>query len=278
MGRRIDGRFTATDDFNLDGHHIIGMTFLGDLPQGGAAIGETLVWSGDQWTPGAGSGSGGGPVDWDDVVNTPSEYPPEAHTQGWSTITGKPLFVNSIVAGTGIAVSGATGDVTITTSLVAGTFININGATIAVDSTSVAAAVHNHTIANVTDVGTNTQQFALNFIIDGIGAVLSQGDKGWVELNCDCVLNEFVVVCDTVGSMTLTVESATYAGHESGYSDVTGGADVTLTSDKKVRDSTLTGWTTVYSAGDFIKFGVGSASPANITRALLVMNFTKDWA
>ena len=36
------------------------------------------------------SSIGGGPVEWDEIDGKPSEFPPEAHTQGWDTITDKP--------------------------------------------------------------------------------------------------------------------------------------------------------------------------------------------
>ena len=36
---------------------------------------------------GGGSGSPSGPVAWDDVTGKPTEFPPAAHTQDWSTIT-----------------------------------------------------------------------------------------------------------------------------------------------------------------------------------------------
>jgi len=51
MGRRIHGRFQATDDFILDGHHIIGFNYLEDLPGGGASTDDVLQWDGTKWGP-----------------------------------------------------------------------------------------------------------------------------------------------------------------------------------------------------------------------------------
>ena len=39
----------------------------------------------DNWNAG-----GGGASTWDELTGKPTEFPPEAHTQGWDTITGKP--------------------------------------------------------------------------------------------------------------------------------------------------------------------------------------------
>ena len=37
-----------------------------------------------------GGGGGGGAGTWDELTGKPTEFPPEAHTQGWDTITDKP--------------------------------------------------------------------------------------------------------------------------------------------------------------------------------------------
>lgn len=113
MGRRIDGRFQATDDFNLDGHHIVGMTFLSDLPRGGASDNQVLAWNGEEWTPTTLSGTSVVSVSWGDVTDKPDTFPPSTHTQPWDTITNKPNLVNTVNAGFGIAVTTSTGDVTV---------------------------------------------------------------------------------------------------------------------------------------------------------------------
>ncbi len=51
MGRRIHGRFQATDDLVLDGYHIVGWNFLADLPTGGAVAGNVLTFDGTSWGP-----------------------------------------------------------------------------------------------------------------------------------------------------------------------------------------------------------------------------------
>ena len=134
MGRRIKGRFLAQDDLNLDGHHIIGWNFLEDIPRGGAATGQVMVWKGDEWGPTTLTGGDGSyVVTWGDVQDKPSTYSPSAHTHPWSEVTGKPSFVNTVSAGLGITVSGTTGDVTITNagvrSVTAGLGISVSAAT-----------------------------------------------------------------------------------------------------------------------------------------------------
>lgn len=131
MGRRVTGRFLATDDLNLDGHHIIGWNFLEDIPRGGAQPGQVMVWTGDEWGPTTLTGDGGSyVVTWSDVQDKPSTFPPSTHGHTWGEITEKPSFVNSVDAGSGITISQSTGDVTITNagvrSVTAGTGITVS--------------------------------------------------------------------------------------------------------------------------------------------------------
>lgn len=133
MGRRVVGRFQATDDINLDGHHVLGMTFLEDLPRGGAGVGQVMVWDGDSWGPQTLTGDGDSfVVTWGDINGVPDVFPPDDHTHPWDEVTDKPTFVNSVSAGTGITVSANTGDVTISITLTAGTNVSVSGATIGV--------------------------------------------------------------------------------------------------------------------------------------------------
>lgn len=45
------GRFSATGDVDLNGHHLLDWRYLADIPRGGAASGQALVWNGTQWAP-----------------------------------------------------------------------------------------------------------------------------------------------------------------------------------------------------------------------------------
>ena len=186
--------------------------------------------------------------------------------------------VESVTAGTGIALSSTTGDVTIAVTLSAGTYININGATIAVDSTSVASAAHTHAISDVTDVGTNLQRFSVNVMMDGIGAVLAEGTEAYARLNCDCTLERVSAFLDESDSITFTIDTATYSGHVGSYTDITGGSDFSISGAQTTQDTTLSGWTTSFSRGDMLQFGISSVGPpADATRALIVLDFVKDW-
>lgn len=48
--------------------------------------------------PTSGGGSGGGPVDWEDVENKPSEFPPESHTHAAGDVSSGTFAVARIPA------------------------------------------------------------------------------------------------------------------------------------------------------------------------------------
>jgi len=85
----INGKFFATDDFDLAGHRFLNWRWLEDLPTEGASENDVIkiIDGVPAWAPG-GSGGSGGPVDWDDILNKPTEFPPEDHTHPWSALTG----------------------------------------------------------------------------------------------------------------------------------------------------------------------------------------------
>lgn len=47
----MSGKFTATDDVNINGHHLRGWDHMEDIPQNGAVVGDAIVWNGEQYAP-----------------------------------------------------------------------------------------------------------------------------------------------------------------------------------------------------------------------------------
>lgn len=78
----ISGQFYATDDFNLNGHHILGWNFLSDIPRGGADDQDVLTWGDGGWTPMAIPAT-----TWGDIESVPDTFTPTAHTHVVSDIT-----------------------------------------------------------------------------------------------------------------------------------------------------------------------------------------------
>ena len=87
------GKFLATDDIDLSGHHMTDWRYLADIPQGGAAVGEVLGWDGSSWNPKIMTTSDEESpilVYWGDIIDTPLLFPPEDHTHELIDIIGWP--------------------------------------------------------------------------------------------------------------------------------------------------------------------------------------------
>ena len=95
----LRGRLVADDDLDVGGHHIKDWRYLADIPQGGASLGQVMLWDGSSWAPGA-AGSSGTTVLWEDILGVPSTFAPTAHSHVWADITDPPT-IPVILNGTG---------------------------------------------------------------------------------------------------------------------------------------------------------------------------------
>ena len=129
--------------------------------------------------------------------------------------------------------------------------------------------------AQVTTLGLdNTKIAAIAFVIDGGGAVITTGAKGYVEVPFACTINRATMLADQSGSIVVDVWKDTYANYPPVDADsITASAPPTISGATKSQDSTLTGWTTSIAAGDVLGFNVDSAS--TVTRVTLSLKVTK---
>jgi hypothetical protein len=170
-------RVFATDDINLQGHHIVDWRWLNDIPTSGASSGHVLAYiDGDvQWA--AVTSGGIASVSYEDLADVPTEFTPEAHTHPWSEVTAKPStfppsththtvaevtdfpatwawtdltgvpdIVNDVTAGTGISLSGNTGSVAI--------ICNLTWSELSDKPSEFTPESHTHTVADVTNFPT----------------------------------------------------------------------------------------------------------------------------
>lgn len=114
---------------------------------------------------------------------------------------------------------------------------------------------------------------AINFIIDGGGAAITTGSKGYVSIPVAATLTGWVVLGDQTGSIDVTIKRATYSGFPT-TSSISGSNDPTLTSAQKNENlGPLSGWTsTAISAGDVLEYNVASAT--TVQRVTVVLNAT----
>lgn len=105
---------------------------------------------------------------------------------------------------------------------------------------------------------------AIQFVIDGGGATIATGVKGYLEVPFACTINEATILGDRSSSCVVNVWKCTYAQFDAGSTHpvagdkITSSAPPTISTATKNQDATLTGWTTTINAGDILAFNVDS--------------------
>lgn len=120
----------------------------------------------------------------------------------------------------------------------------------------------------------------IGITIDGSGGVISTGVKGYIHVPYGGTINQAVILCDQSGSIVINVWKCTYTQFDAGSTHPVVGDKITstnpptVTTATKSKDSTLTGWTTSFSADDVFAFNVDSVT--TVTRATLILKITKS--
>jgi hypothetical protein len=116
--------------------------------------------------------------------------------------------------------------------------------------------------------GAYGRKVAIPFIIDGGGSAITTGIKGDLEIPFACTIQAARAAADQSGSIVVDIWKDTYANYPPTDADtITASAPVTISTATKSEDTTLTGWTTTITAGDFLRFNVDSAT--TVTRVLV---------
>lgn len=114
----------------------------------------------------------------------------------------------------------------------------------------------------------------IDITIDGGGSAITTGVKLDVELPFAGTWTAWRVFADQSGSIVLDIWKDTYANYPPTVADtITASAKPTLSSATKNQDTTLTGWTTSFSAGDTLRINVDSV--ATVTRVTLALRYTR---
>jgi hypothetical protein len=135
--------------------------------------------------------------------------------------------------------------------------------------------------------GTNWQTYAdataavavrrqITLIIDGGGVAITTGIKGYLSLPVAGTWKKWRILSvdatPTSGSIVIDVWKDTYTNYPPTVADtITASAKPTLTTATKAESSTLTGWTTAFSAGDILGFKVDSVT--SVTKIALILEF-----
>lgn len=115
---------------------------------------------------------------------------------------------------------------------------------------------------------------AIEFVVEGGGAVIATGIKGDLLVPFACTIAKATLLADQTGSIVVNVWKDTYANFPPTVADkITASAPPTISSATKSQDATLSGWTTGIAAGDILRFNVDSVT--SIQRCTLALEVTK---
>lgn len=120
----------------------------------------------------------------------------------------------------------------------------------------------------------NQRTSAIIWTIDGGGAAITTGQKGYIEIPFACTITAARSFADQSGSIVVDVWADAYANYPPTDADsITASAPITISATTKSQDTTLTGWDTAIAAGDILGFNVDSVS--TITRLTIVLTVVK---
>ena len=122
-----------------------------------------------------------------------------------------------------------------------------------------------------TGITNNPNVLGLEFVIDGGGATIATGIKGYLEVPFACTVNTWTLLADTTGSVTIDVYSDAYASYGTNTSMVGAGTKPAIASATKAQSAPASWTTTSIAAGNIIGFNVTSVSAvARVTISLKV--------
>jgi hypothetical protein len=115
---------------------------------------------------------------------------------------------------------------------------------------------------------------SIYFVIDGGSANITSGVKGDLSVPFNATINEWTMLSDLQGNITMDIWGDTYANYPPTVADTITGTDKPrITNALKGQSTALTGWSTTLTAGNTLRFNVDSAN--NVQRVTLILKVTK---
>jgi hypothetical protein len=124
-------------------------------------------------------------------------------------------------------------------------------------------------------VSFQSQVASIVYVIDGGGAIYSNGVKGFLQIPFNCTITAVSLLADQTGSTVIDIWKDTYANFPPTVADsicASALPTIPLSATKSV-DITLTGWTTTITAGDVLAFNVVSVT--SITRVTITLSVNR---
>lgn len=132
------------------------------------------------------------------------------------------------------------------------------------------------------EIGVDVQAYSANntvreicWMIDGGGEAITTGLKWGLPIPFGCAINSVTLGADQTGSVVVDIWKDGQANFPPTVADsITASAKPTLSSASTSVDTTLTGWTTSISAGDWLYFNVDSVSTITFLTVALKVTTT----
>lgn len=141
------------------------------------------------------------------------------------------------------------------------------------NSDAIAAFVTaNQAFSKANSANVMASNVSINFVIDGGGSAITNGQKGHLEIPFAVVLDRWTILLDQSGSISLEVWKDSYANFPPTNADTINTDPYTVTSATKNTGSTL-GTSSTINAGDILAYNVISAATA--TRATIALRGKK---
>lgn len=118
----------------------------------------------------------------------------------------------------------------------------------------------------------NISTVAINYVIDGAGSTITTGQKGYLEIPFNCILNTWSIYLDQTGSIAIQVWADTYANFPPTVADNINASAFSVTTAQKAQGSVDSANATIL-AGETLAFNVVSVTSA--TRATIALKATK---
>lgn len=102
----------------------------------------------------------------------------------------------------------------------------------------------------------------INYVVDYGSNSISAGDKGCLAIDVTGVIESWVLVANTIGSLVLDIKKSSYNNYPN-VTTICGGDRPLLVNQNKNTSNNLSNWTTILNAGDILNYNVISASEIN---------------
>lgn len=115
-------------------------------------------------------------------------------------------------------------------------------------------------------------KYTVGITVDGAGSVVTNGEKGFKQVNFSGTLTGVTLLADASGNVRFNITKGAYADYPGSMVSIVGANNAELSSAQKASITLDGGWTTSISAGDILVFSI-VATPTTITRVTLMLHY-----